>query len=90
MALINELSEEQKIAIFTKFLKENGVFGKYINEFSKSIWNEEKNFITFISETSLNAFLSYAFDWRNTENGSTFWRKIDSKWVKTLNELISK
>ena len=67
------------VPLFKKFLRENGVYGMYCRNF-----DTKYNHGTIIKRPHL--FIRNAFDFVGADGGYFFWRWIDKKWVKLLEE----
>lgn len=67
---------------FIQFLKDEGVFEQYKNN-----WD-----VDWVSKpiTSPGSYIDDAFHWRSTPEGSGFWAGIDDKWVTILDNLEGK
>jgi len=70
---------------FEAKLKELGIRKQFVKNLKTPKWEEEDLNVlaqykrTFINATTWNAFISYAFLWSATPEGSTFWNNIANK-----------
>ena len=62
-----------KIVKLSNFLKENGCYEQFINNFDKE-FNYE------LWKHQIDGCINYAFGWNKTTEGLVFWNDIDDKW----------
>ena len=65
------------VPLFKKFLRDNGIYEKYCKNF-----DVKYNRGTIIKRPHL--FIRHAFDFVSADSGYFFWREMDIKWVKLL------
>ena len=80
-----------------RFLKENGVYRAFINEFNMPCQKEQRNIWLSVHQNSLqntklneycegmkekNQIVNFAFKWVDSEQGHEFWEEISEKWKK--------
>lgn len=68
--------------MFFGFLKDEGVYRKYIRNLIREsgLYSiaKLKEYTYFYSEA---VFISYAFDWDETDEGGDFWNNVNYKWM---------
>jgi len=90
-----EINEEDNSLLtnkdFVKFLKDNGVYDKFIHNCKIAVTNS-LNFVktwktieTFCIDIIKYRYIRDSFDWRKTKEGYNFWSKINEKWRGYLN-----
>ena len=99
MGKINESLIREKKLLF-RFLKENNCYMEFIknfNDFVKVNQNKKFYFIDIrlgfdevikkriVSE--INSEIEYAFCWRKTLQGDTFWRELSRKWIEISKQI---
>jgi len=77
---------------FVRFLKENGVYDKFIynceNVISSSYFTKTyKSLETFCTDIKKKDYFYDSFDWENSTEGHTFWSKINGKWLNYLDNM---
>ena len=72
---------------FIKFLKQNNAYEQFLNNFKiHRIKNKElinSNKITpkeFFINTFCGDFFAYAFFWKDTPQGFSYWGRLDNEW----------
>ena len=76
---------ESDVMIFVRFLKEHGVFIPYLNALNidKKYMNNvawRKNGTCTLFSYPAGEWINYAFSWRSTPEGETFWAKLSRDW----------
>lgn len=72
---------------FLGFLKDEGVYRKYLNNFIKY---NKVNGLSQIKFSCDIEFIYGAFDWTNTNEGVFYWRNICQKWFRYLEKKYNK
>lgn len=80
---------------FINFLKEHNAFSKFIKNFNlqikwRKIYNHPIDVLTYFRIVGEEYFLYYAFLWRSTKEGDSFWRNLASEWDAKLCLMIKK
>ena len=71
------------IVRFFRFLKENGLFGRYLKYYKINKLNEKRPLYKFLNGYDPFVYISNAFSWDETEEGFDFWEEKHSEWVRT-------
>lgn len=72
-----------KDKVFLKFLKDNNIYNKFINnckkdkEFKEKYWH---NLADFSKNLNRHNYMTRAFMWDKTKEGSNFWSRYNSDW----------
>ena len=75
----NSLEDFMPIS-FKEFLIDHNLLDKYIYNFSKEKTNKINNFSSFFDERMNSRFITEAFNWGHTIEGSYFWFRISLDW----------
>jgi hypothetical protein len=83
------LFKDKKLCqLFINFLKENGIYKSYITEkFRFEVYN---NIIHTSVCDNPKMYIMGAFIFFNTRQGWEFWRKMNEKWIQTLEKYLNK
>ena len=72
---------------FVKFLKDNNIHDKFINNLSLAITNNDElykvfwqSIETFCDDLKRYKYISHAFSWDLTPEGSNFWGNWNGHW----------
>lgn len=95
----DDLYKEQK-RFFTRFLKENGIYGRYIRYIkNKKYYNcyqknhEESNrfwsFDMCAMEYGMQSMVSMLITWDRTPEGSYFWSQLSDKFIRKFRKKFS-
>ena len=68
--------------LFIQFLQDNNIYEQFINNlyYTSSL----EDFIDCATINNSARFITKAFNWGKTKEGSYFWVKVSIKWKKTL------
>ena len=72
---------------FIRFLKQNNVYEQYIYNFNNGKYYRERFFngkTPFLSEDSPYGYITNAFSWGFTKEGTNFWLMITTKWDRIV------
>ncbi len=83
----DDLYKKQK-KFFTRFLKENGIYGRYIRYIKnkeyyncyQSFHEEEGKFWSFATEHGMQSMISMLITWYKTPEGRDFWNELSDKF----------
>jgi len=79
-----------KTISFTKFLKENDAYNKYMHnvKIENQRWDDIKNYIKLEELKKQTPFdwICYAFDWELQKEGNDFWGYLNDKWLNIIEE----
>ena len=65
---------------FTDFLIKHNAYNYYIENIMKSDW-DIKHFIEF---SPVGSYISSAFNWAYSPQGTTYWNNINNMWMEQL------
>lgn len=65
-----------------QWLKDKGVYDKFIHYVENDELNDEDEVQSYISGEMGIMTLEYSFDWVTTEEGSDFWANIDNEFLE--------
>ena len=94
-----KITHRQMIAAFLLFLKENNALRGYqiaVREQKSKYFNTIENKINIFSIEPLKILLckehyselvNRAFTWARTEEGHTYWEKLDRKWRRRIKDI---
>ena len=63
---------------FIKFLKDNNAHDAFTKAFQESEFNRER-----LMYCDPKYYITNAFVWAHTEEGSDYWRDLSDKWIDT-------
>lgn len=89
--MTNTITKEMAIKMFVTFLKEKKIFGQYMLELYKT--KEYSKVWSFLQQNEINildlkSIFSFSFWWAKTKHGIKFWKKIDSEWSITCDNVL--
>ena len=79
----------KRIKQFYRFLKEHNIYKAYRIAFDTE-FSGYPSLKIFLTQTPWDDVIFEAFNWKNTIEGSFFWRDMDGKWINHLEEIIKK
>ena len=86
-----ELCIKKKIKLFSRFLKELGLYTRWIEERKKVVRHKEEIFNVLFSYDTLSDVIDYSFVWRYTNNPS-IWEELcaagERAWETIKDETI--
>ena len=96
MSLIKSITNyKNEFKIFTRFLKENGIFSAYFREMDRNndpcssfCFLYKKNKKDFFSKCNPSDWSDYCFCWVNTRAGNDFWSEVNDLWKSYLKNEI--
>lgn len=74
------------IVRFSRYLKENGLFSRYLEYYKKDEINKNRPLQWFLRVIDPFEYISNAFTWDETEEGFDFWAEKHSEWVSIYNK----
>lgn len=69
---------------FIDFLKDNGVYKKFMNEAALNTDADLVDYISDYNKIEYSRFIDCAFSWDDTADGIAFWSRIHDLWNDTL------
>jgi hypothetical protein len=75
---------------FSNFLHKHGLFDKFIKYFNGDIggynlkWHNYKDIRDYIDNYHPSSYIQSSFDWKSTREGFSFWKKIQTLWLRYL------
>lgn len=79
------MTREEIIQHFKRLLKEEGVFGQYLI-YNKRYSKYANIKYPYWKQGCPQSYISNAFSWVETAEGSSFWVGMDAKWAKILKD----
>lgn len=75
------MTQNEYIRLFFAFLKDNDAYNKFMRNFKKyrvTLYSMNDILLT----KPATGFIFFAFCWKETKEGSKYWRNIYDKWNK--------
>ena len=72
--------------MFERFLKGYKIYYRFRENFELYNIVKGSQFDTFLHSTEPTLYVTLAFSWNKTEQGTEFWEKIDKKWKSFYNQ----
>lgn len=86
--VIRFLKDNNDYFPFLRFLSKNGCVENFFENLmkNKNLYgsNKDEYIINYLKYTPKEAYFSYAFSWRFTNEGTAYWVLIHQKWVDNL------
>lgn len=74
------MNSDKEVFYFLRFLKENGLYGRFKAYFRVSRLNKKRHMHEFLKHTRPYFYLSGSFLWCETNEGRDFWENKCNNW----------
>lgn len=90
----NNITKQNIKQQFIQFLKQNNIYGKFINNFNNrnkmSKYYHETSFMKYFKLTTDRYLIANAFPWVDSPEKFCFWEDMDDKWIMYLHDYYEK